>query len=77
MKKNRGLFIALAAGITVAGLVAFLFTTETGKKMKGQWKNKGKKMVAGVDDILGGARSKMSNLKDDISKKVEKMVKDY
>ena len=45
--------------------------------MKGQWKNKGKKMVAGVDDILGGARSKMSNLKDDISKKVEKMVKDY
>ena len=66
MKKNKGLLIAIAAGVVVAGLVGFLATTEKGKKTTGRLKNKGKKIVGQVEEIINDAKEKFASLKEEV-----------
>ena len=65
MKKNRGLMIAIAAGVTVAGLVAFLAFTETGKDVTKKWKVKGRKLAGKAEDIIKDAKKKFEDLKEE------------
>jgi gas vesicle protein len=68
MKSNKGLIIAVIAGVAVAGVVGFLFGTEKGKSFrKNIQKNKGK-IFNQAADVLAGAKEKFSNLKEEIVK---------
>ena len=66
MKKNKALVIAIAAGVAIAGLVGFLATTEKGKKTAGKLKNKGKKIVEQVEEIINEAKEKFASLKEEV-----------
>jgi gas vesicle protein len=66
MKKNKGLLIAVAAGVVVAGLVAFLATTEQGKKTTGKLKSKGKKIANQVGEIINEGKEKFAGLKEEV-----------
>jgi gas vesicle protein len=65
MKRNKGLIVALAAGAAVAGLVAFLAFTETGKKTTKKWKVKGKKVKDKAESIITDARKKFDDLREE------------
>ena len=68
MKTNKGLYIALAAGVAaVAGLVAFLAFTDTGKQATKKWSVKGKKLAGRAEDIVKDARKKFDDLKQEFS----------
>lgn len=62
---NKGLIIALAAGAAVAGLVAFLTFTETGKKTTKKWKVKGKKVKDKAEAIITDAKKKFDDLREE------------
>lgn len=72
MKTKKGIIIAVSAGIAVAGLVAFLFATEKGKKITGSWKNKGQKFFGDMEDVISGAREKFAGLKEELLKENKK-----
>jgi len=59
------LIVALAAGAAVAGLVAFLAFTETGKKTTKKWKVKGKKVKDKAESIITDARKKFDDLREE------------
>lgn len=65
MKKNKGLIIAIAAGAAVAGLVAFLSFTETGKKATKKWRVKGRKVTDKAEAILSDAKKKFDDLREE------------
>ena len=65
MKRNKGLIIALAAGAAVAGLVAFLAFTETGKKSTKKWRVKGKKVKDKAESIINDAKKKFDDLREE------------
>lgn len=67
MKTNKALIIAAAAGLAVAGLVAFLTFTESGKKATKKWTIKGKKMAGRADDIIKDAKKKFRDLKEEFA----------
>ena len=66
MKSKNGLWIALAAGVTVAGLVGFLFATEKGKEMTKKWMKKGEKYAEDLDGVFDKAKEKFSTVKKDV-----------
>lgn len=72
MKMNKSLVIALAAGVAVTGLVAFLLTTEKGKGVTKNWKNKGEKFAGSIEDILDSAKKKFASLKEDVLSECKK-----
>lgn len=59
------MIVALAAGAAVAGLVAFLAFTETGKKTTKKWKVKGKKVKDKAESIITDARKKFDDLREE------------
>lgn len=65
MKRNKGLIIALAAGAAVAGLVAFLTFTETGKKATKKFKVKGRKVKGKAEAIINDAKKKFDDLREE------------
>lgn len=67
MKTNKGLFIAIAAGVVVAGMVAFLAFTDTGKNTTKKWRVKGKKLAGRAEDIVKDAKKKFDDLKQEFS----------
>jgi len=72
MKTNKGLIIGLAAaGVAIAGAVIFLTTTKTGKKTMKKWGVNGKKLA---EDIIGNAKKKFENLKEQCECKDDKVV---
>ena len=66
MKSKNGLWIALAAGVTVAGLVGFLFATEKGKEMTKKWMKKGEKYAEDLDSVFDKAKEKFATVKKDV-----------
>lgn len=66
MKRNKGLIIALAAGAAVAGLVAFLAFTETGKKTTKKWSVKGRKVKDKAEAIISDAKKKFDDLREEL-----------
>ena len=60
MKTNKTVYIALAAGVAVAGFVGFLLATEKGKKLLGTWKSKGKEIGNMAGDLVSEALEKFS-----------------
>lgn len=59
------MIIALAAGTAVAGLVAFLAFTESGKKTTKKWRVKGKKVKEKAETIINDARKKFDDLREE------------
>lgn len=79
MKVDKRVFIAIAAGVTIAGFVALL-STEKGKKLSKKWKYKGEGIAGKVDDIINDAKQKISELKKEFArecKKAEKVTEEY
>ena len=66
MKADKKLFVALAAGLAVAGVVGYLMTSEKGKKMAGKWKNRGAELADELEDMVSDARRKFAGLKEEI-----------
>ena len=63
MRSNKTLYIALAAGIAVTGLLVFLLGTDTGKEYTGKIKSKGSAYTNKLDDILTDAKEKFVSTK--------------
>jgi hypothetical protein len=63
MKSNKTLYIALAAGIAVTGLLVFLLGTETGKEYTSKIKSKGTTYADKFEDVLTDAKEKFSSVK--------------
>ena len=75
MKANKGLIIALAAGAAVAGLVAYLMTSDKGKKIRKKWRSRGAELVEEIDEIVSDAKQKFSALKDEMLSECRKEQK--
>lgn len=79
MKVDKRVFIAVAAGVTIAGIVALL-STEKGKKLSKKWKYKGEGFAGKMDDIINDAKQKISELKKEFIRecnKAEKLTEEY
>lgn len=79
MKIDKRVFIAIAAGVTIAGFVALL-STEKGKKLSKKWKYKGEGIAGKMDDIISDAKQKISDLKKEFvreCKNAEKLTEEY
>ena len=68
MKSNRKVVLAIAAGLAVAGLAAYLLSTDKGKKLTKKWKEKGKKAKAEADELLRETKQKVAGMKEEFSK---------
>ena len=66
MKTNKELYIALAAGVAVAGLVGFLFATEKGKETTRKWKAQGEKLADQLEELRKETKQKINQLKEEI-----------
>lgn len=76
MKTNKNVYIALAAGLAVAGFVGFLLATEKGKKLVGNWKSKGKDIGNKAGDLISEALEKFSP-EANPSRKNEALVEEF
>lgn len=79
MKIDKRVFIAIAAGVTIAGFVALL-STEKGKKLSKKWKYKGEGIAGKMDDIISDAKQKIRDLKKEFvreCKNAEKLTEEY
>lgn len=80
MKSNRTLFIALAAGAAVAGLIGFLLATEKGRQVTKKWKGKGSKLANQIDEIIREGKEKIAGLRREAArgdKRSEKFAEEY
>ena len=68
MKANKGLIIAIAAGVAVAGLAGYLISSEKGKKIRKKWKSRGAELAGEIDEMVSNARQRFSALKDELMK---------
>ena len=66
MKKNKGLWIAVAAGAAIAGAALFLMTTEQGRKLSKDIRVRGKKLVSDAGGFVEKAKSKLVDLKEEM-----------
>jgi hypothetical protein len=76
MKTNKTVYIVLAAGVAVAGLVGFLLATEKGKKLVGNWKGKGKDIGNKAGDLISEVLDKFSP-EANPSRKNETLVEEF
>ena len=76
MKTNKTVYIALAAGVAVAGFVGFLLATEKGKKLVGDWKSKGKDIGNKAGDLISETLDKFSP-ESNPSRKNESLVEEF
>jgi gas vesicle protein len=68
MKANKGLLIALATGVAVAGFAALLFSTKEGKKIRKNMKVKGEKLTEHLDELFNDAKEKFVDVKKELTK---------
>jgi hypothetical protein len=76
MKAHKTLCMAMAAGLAVAGFVAFLLATEKGKKLVGNWKSKGKDIGNKAGDLISETLDKFSS-EANPSRKNESLVEEF
>jgi gas vesicle protein len=65
--KNKKLLFALAAGIAAAGTIAYLLTTEEGKKARQKMHKKTGEMTEELEDIVKNAKQKFSSWKESLT----------
>jgi uncharacterized membrane protein YebE (DUF533 family) len=73
MKTSNKVYIALAAGVAVAGLVGFLLTTDKGKKLTKKWKEKGLNSVNDLAGTVNGLKQKFGTCKTEMANAAPKV----
>ena len=76
MKSNKGLIIAVIAGITVAGIAGFLFGTDKGRRITKNMKEKKGEIFNQAADLFTGVKEKFTRKEEMKDKKMNKMFEE-
>ncbi|HEY0354857.1 MAG TPA: YtxH domain-containing protein [Flavisolibacter sp.] len=73
MKLNKGLVIAITAGVAVAGFVTYLLANENGRKTARKWKMKAQEMISKAEGYMEDTKQKYAGLKNEFKDELKTM----
>jgi gas vesicle protein len=65
--KNKKLLFALAAGVAAVGTIAYLLTTDEGKKARKKMRRKANEVTEELENVIKDAKQKFSNWKESLT----------